>query len=120
MDVTQVIEQAIAKAVRDRISGQIETFVKNEVVRELNRRGIDVRRDIRERNNRNLTLVEGRNLRRKIGSLVMDRVKDGINEQLRFKLNGVKARNQRDAIDSRELSDAISKAIRTRIGKLRF
>lgn len=120
MDTSRIIEQAIAKAIRERVSGKIEAFVKNEVVKELSRHGVSTRNLARERNNRNLTLVEGRNLQRKIGSLIMDRVKNGVSENLRFKLKGMRARDQRDEIDSRMLSDAISKAIRQKLGNIRF
>lgn len=115
--VNQIIEQAIAKAVRQKISNSLETFVKNEVLQELRRRGVSASNTPRERNNRTISLVEGRNLRKKIGSLVMDRVKDGMTEQLRFKLNGVQARDRRDSIDPRELSALVSRAIREKFGK---
>ncbi len=108
----QAIERAISKAVREKVSRQIETFVKNEVLRELRQRGINIRNNPREANNRSISLIEGRNIRRKVGSLVMDRVKDGVTEQLRFKLRGLQSRNPRDFIDSRAISDAVAKAIR--------
>lgn len=119
MDIDQIIGQAINKAVSQRITSQIEKFVKNEVVRELRRHGVDVRNSPRARNNSSISLVDGRDLRKTIGSLVMDRVKNGMVEQLRFKLKGLQARNRRDVIDTQQLTAVIAKAIRNKMGKLK-
>ena len=93
----------------------METFVKNEVLRYLKQYGINA--DTSVRGGKKISLAEGRNIRRKIGTLVTERVKNGVGESLRFKLNGIQARNSADAINVSELQSMIKKAIQIRLGR---
>lgn len=120
MQLDKSVANAVKAAVQRKISDNLEAYVKKEILRELNKHGIGIRRAVRESNNRNLPLVEVRNIRNRIGTLVMDRVKDGVEEQLRFKLNGLRGRGRRNYIDEDALNAAISKAIMEHVHKAKF
>lgn len=111
------IAQAIQKAVQQRVTANVEAFVKKEVLQQLKSRNIVTRNSSRERNNRETILVESDNLQRKIGSLVTQRV----GERLRFKLKGIQSRDPKDEIDMAALTVNIKKAVTEaiRLGKLR-
>jgi len=112
MSLQKTIEAAIHKAVRQRVTNKVEQFVKNEVLAELRKKGVTDRRDPRERQNRKIPLATQENLRRTIGTLVMNRV----GEKMRFKLEGVKARRPDDEISmaqlEREVKSKINDAVR--------
>ena len=118
-DTKKIIESAIREAVQKRITGKVETFVRDKVLAELRRQGVTDRRDPKEAHNKTLPLVAQENLRKQIGSLVMTRVKGEVTEQIRFKLNGVQARRREDAINMKKIEadvkasiiDAIKKGI---------
>ena len=116
-DVAKAIEQAISKGIAQRLTGTLETYVKNEVLRYLRQYGIQANTSVRGGNK--ITLSEGRNIRRKIGTLVTERIKNGVGEGLRFKLNGIQARNPADAINVNELQRMIKSAIQKRLGRFR-
>lgn len=114
-DLDSIIRKAISKGIAQRLTGTLETYVRNEVLRYLNQYDIH---PMSKRGNRSISLAEGRNLRRKIGSLVMERTKKGIAEGLRFKLNGLRARNAVDVIDQQELQQMIKKAIQEKLKRM--
>ena len=115
-DLDRVIQQAISKGIAQRLTGTLETYVRNEVLRYLSRYNIN---PASFKNSKKISLVEGQNLKKKIGSLVIQRVKNGVAEGLRFKLNGLQARTPADAIDKNELQRIIKKAIQERLKRMR-
>lgn len=115
-DINRVIQQAISKGIAQRLTGTLETYVRNEVLRYLSQYNIN---PAPTRNSKKIPLVEGQNLKRKIGSLVMERVKKGVAEGLRFKLNGLQARTAADAVDRNELQRMIKKAIQEKLKHMR-
>lgn len=114
-DVAKAIERAIAKGISQRLTGTLETFVKHEVLRYLRQHGINAIQT--PRTTSKIPLAEGRNIRRKIGTLITERIKNGVGESLRFKLSGIQARNSADAINVGELQRMIKKAIQARLGR---
>ena len=112
-DLNKMIEQAIAKGISQRLTGSLESFVRNEILHQLKQYGIQPMKNSR-RSVKDISLAEGRDIRRKIGTLVMNRVKNGVTEGLRFKLEGIKPRHSSDTINMDELQRAIKKAIQTK------
>lgn len=116
-DIDKIIEQAIAKGVSQRLTGTLESFVKQEVLNHLRQYGIEAIKTKRN-NARKILLAEQGNLRRKIGTLIMSRVKNGIMEGVRFKLSGVQARSSADRIDVGALEEAIKTAINKKFRRM--
>ncbi len=116
-NVDKIIEQAIAKGVSQRLTGTLESFVKQEVLNHLRQYGIEAIQTKRS-NGRKIPLAEQGNLRRKIGTLVMSRVKNGIMEGVRFKLTGIQARSSADKIDVGALEEAIKTAIQKKFRRM--
>lgn len=108
--------ETIRKAVVDELlhrglAPEIEKRIKAEIVKELQRLGINQRNFGRERGNSGVSFVEGNDYRRRIGTLNTQRSKDGVTERLRVKLNGLQDRRGRTAIDQSELKRIIQRAI---------
>lgn len=113
--LNKAIEQAIMKAVQQRITTDVESFVRGEVLRKLKTTAnIQVRKTATERLNKDVILVE-KDVRRNVGKLVLNRTVAATKTSLRFKLEGLKARVKEDVIDQKQLQKAISEAVAKKI-----
>lgn len=106
-----MLKKLLAEQIRTRITPQIEKMVQLEVLKELQRLGIHKRSSGREHANKKTSLVEGRDYRRRIGSLDTTRISNGIEEKVRVKLNGIQDRFGQKAISDAELKAIIRRAI---------
>lgn len=113
--LNKAIEQAIMKAIQQRITTDVESFVRGEVLRKLKTTAnIQVRKTATERLNKDVILVE-KDVRRNVGKLVLNRTVAATKTSLRFKLEGLKARVKEDVIDQKQLQKAISEAVAKKI-----
>ena len=106
------IAAAIQQAVIQKVTTDVEDFVKKTVLKSLEGQQLTTRKSAREANNRDTILVEaGNDIRRKVGSLVSKRVKARAGERIRFVLDGVQPRNPKDAIDEKKLAADVKAAV---------
>lgn len=111
MNLNDALKKAIADHLRGRITPQVDRMIQAEVLKELRRLGIMKRNAGREHANKKLSLVEGRDVRRRIGSLDTRRISNGIEEKIRVKLNGLQDRMGRKAISDAQLKELVRRAV---------
>ena len=113
--LNKAIEQAIMKAVQQRITTDVESFVRREILRVLKTTAhVQARRAATERLNKDVILVE-KDIRRVVGKLALNRASTAAKTTLRFKLEGLQARTKQDVIDQKQLQKAISEAVAKKI-----
>jgi hypothetical protein len=95
----------------------VEAVVQEEVLAALKPQKVEARKSALEKNNRETILAETGEARRKIGTLVSTTIHEKINSKIRFKLNGVQTKDPRDAIDKRQISEMVKKAVAEKMRK---
>lgn len=118
--LNKVIEQAIMKAVQQKITTDVESFVRREVLRQLKSTiHVQARKAATERLNKDVILIEN-DVRRAVGKLALNKINTAAKSTLRFKLEGIKARTTENAIDQKQLQKIISEAIAKKIRAGKF
>lgn len=109
----------ITKAINQQVGSACMRVIKEEILKQLSKQQLFARTSPLEKKNRDVILVE-RNIRNKVGLLVLKRINTEIGSTIRVQLQGVRPKTPQDTINTKMLIATVTSQLRKAINKEMF